>query len=43
MTELERKNNLVIHNEHIFRKYFPNIGELARESNLRIELEREFS
>lgn len=26
----EQKNYLVINNEHIFKKYFPNIGELAR-------------
>lgn len=40
--DLENKNNLVIKNEHIFKKYFPHIWELARLSNLRIEIEKEF-
>jgi len=43
MSELEHKNNLVLRNEHIFKKYFPNIGELARISNLRIEIEEELT
>lgn len=30
------RNMQVIHNLHIFKKYFPNIWELAFESNIRI-------
>lgn len=30
------RNMQVIHNLHIFKRYFPNIWELAFESNIRI-------
>lgn len=33
-TEHIRKNDLVIHNAHIFKKYFPNIELLALASNI---------
>lgn len=36
MSDLEIKNHLVINNAHIFKKYFPNIEELAINSLLRI-------
>lgn len=32
-----RKNNLVINNAHIFKKYYPNILELALLSNIELE------
>lgn len=35
-TQLYTKNMQVIHNEHIFKKYFPNIWYLAYNSNIRI-------
>ncbi len=38
------RNSQVIHNIHIFKKYFENLWELAYNSNIRIaerEIERE--
>ena len=32
-----RKNDLVIHNAHIFRKLYPNILDLALTSNIRLD------
>jgi hypothetical protein len=34
-----RKNDMVINNAHIFKKYYPNILELALNSNLELEAE----
>ena len=39
-TILYKRNMDVIHNVHLFKKYFPNIWELAFNSNVRIS-ERE--
>lgn len=36
LDNLYKKNMLVIHNQHIFKKYFPNIWDLAYNSNVRI-------
>ena len=33
-TEHIRKNNMVLNNSHIFKKYFPNIESLALASNM---------
>ena len=38
-TEHIRKNDLVIHNAHIFKKYYPNILDLALTSNINLEAE----
>lgn len=32
-----RKNNLVLHNVHLFKKYFPLIWEYALKSNLELD------
>lgn len=36
-TEHIRKNELVINNAHIFKKYYPNILDLALSSNLNLD------
>ena len=33
------KNDLIINNEHIFNKYYPDCWKFARLSNIRIEVE----
>jgi len=36
-TEHIRKNDLEIHNAHIFKKYYPDILDLALTSNIRLD------
>ncbi len=36
ITQRYKLNQAVLHNEHIFKKHFKNIGELAYLSNARI-------
>ena len=36
-TEHIRKNDMVIHNAHIFKKYYPDILDYALTSNIRLD------